>query len=335
MIGRTPTAKAAKTANPSPKRTYRKRPVADVIVMVQRWRMRTGFFSAALFAHLACGTSAFAQTRAQSSPEDRQRFVSAVESLESAPMSPKLQDDRAWAIQWLTDAPDISVAACLDSLGGVSEKSYAQAPKIIVQYMIAMAAFIIKTPGKKNDPVAQQLAGVESALSAYQAIRTAGGSARSSALEKLLEIKSEGKLLDFVRRANQRCLAQGAEELSPTMTPSESAVWEKIWDQPEVAVMYADRSSVTGSGEFRSITTRTIYRSPLPEGNIAERVRVEEFDCVNHKSRIRRVAIVTNNGRPMQSVEWAAGKSEWQTYEADSLGAEKNRIACSLANHAD
>lgn len=297
--------------------------------------MRTGFFSAALFALFTCGTSALAQTRAQSSPEDRQRFVSVVGNLESAPMSPKLQDDRAWAIQWLTDAPDISVTACLDPIGGVSEKSYAQAPKIVVQYVIAMAAFIIKNPGEKDDPVAQQLAGVESALSAYQAIRTAEGSARSSVLEKLLEIKSQGKLLDFVRRASQRCLAQGAEELSPTKNSSESVVWEKIWDQLKVAVMYADRSSVTGSGEFRSITTRTIYRTPLPEGNIAERVRVEEFDCVNHKSRIRRVTIVTNNGRPMQTVEWAAGKSEWQTHEADSLGAEKIRIACSLANNAD
>ena len=180
--------------------------------MIQKWWMKMVALPAALLALLVFVTSASAQIIAQSSPEGRQRFVSVVHSLERAPLNPTLQGDRRWAVQWLTDAPDVSVTACLEPLGGVSEKDYAHAPEIIVQYMVAMAAFIIENPGKANDPDAQQLAGVQGALNAYRSMRTAQPDHKSPTLEKLLETQSRDELPGFVRKAYLHCSAKGAEE---------------------------------------------------------------------------------------------------------------------------
>ncbi|MEO7467335.1 MAG: hypothetical protein ABIV36_10000 [Sphingobium limneticum] len=188
-------------------------PLADIPAAIQKCRMRIATLPTALLALLVCATPASAQTNAHSSPEDRQRFVSIVQSLERAPLNPSLQDDRKWAIQWLTDAPDVTVHACADMLGGASKKKYAHSPEIAVQYIVAMAAFIIENPGKPNNPDAQQLAGIESALNAYRSMRIAQPDDKSATLERLLEMQSRGELPGFVRKAYLHCSAKGAEEL--------------------------------------------------------------------------------------------------------------------------
>jgi hypothetical protein len=170
--------------------------------------MKIATLPAVLLALLACAAPAFAQTKAQSSPEDRQRLVSIGHSLERAPLNPDLQEDRSWAIAWLTDAPDVTVNLCPDAIPGVLEKDYAHNPEILVQYMIAMGAFIIENPGKSNDADAQQLAGVESALNAYRVMRTAQPDEKSPALEKLLGIQTKGELPGFVHKAFVRCVAK-------------------------------------------------------------------------------------------------------------------------------
>lgn len=180
--------------------------------MIQKWRMKITALLTALFALLVSATPAFAQTAAHSSPEDRQRFVTIVHNLERTPHDPSVQADRRWAIQWLTDAPDVSVIVCSDPLGNlVSEKGYAHSAEIVVQYVLAMGAFIIESPGKSEDLDAQQLAGVESALTAYRALRAAEPNKQSPVLEKLLAVRSRGELPDFVRKAFRQCRAKGAE----------------------------------------------------------------------------------------------------------------------------
>jgi hypothetical protein len=182
--------------------------LADIHAVIQKWRMKITALPALLCALLACATPAIAQTAAQSSPEDRQRFVAIEQKLEHDPLSPTAREDRSWAIQWLTDAPDVSVTVCLDPLGGVSEKTYAHTPDIVVQYMLAMAAFIVENPGKANDMNAQQLAGVEGALTTYRSIRTARPDDKSPELEKLLDTQSRGELPGFVHTAYLQCSAK-------------------------------------------------------------------------------------------------------------------------------
>ena len=161
-----------------------------------------------LLALLACAAPAFAQSNAHSSLEDRQRFVSIVHSLEHTPLDPGARDDRAWALQWLMDAPDVSVTICAGPLTKMSEKDYVHSPEITFQYSVAMGAFIIENPEKSKDPDAQQLAGVESALNAYRVMRTAQPDDKSPALEKLLGLQSKGELPGFVHKAFVRCVAK-------------------------------------------------------------------------------------------------------------------------------
>ena len=166
----------------------------------------------ALCALLLSAVPALAQTDTQSSPQDRQRFVTTVRNLERAPLDSALQGDRAWAIQWLTDAPDVSVTVCAGPIGGLPKKNFAHGPEITVQYMLGMAVYAIETPVKANDPEAQQVAGVESALRAYQTMRAAQPGTRSPELDKLIELQSKGELPAFVRKAYAQCKADGARK---------------------------------------------------------------------------------------------------------------------------
>lgn len=303
-------------------------PLANIRNMLQKCRMRTAFFCAALMVPLLGATTGQAAAQVHSPSADRQRFLAVVRSLEATPLNPALLKDRAWAVQWLDDAPDITVSLCLNPIGGVSDKTYPNASNVIVQYALAMGAFIIKNPDRQGDLDAQQLAGVESALKAYLAMRTVQPAVTSPEFEKLLEMQRRGELSGFVREAYARCLSEDEERKASTPAPAKSATWEQVWDQQDIAIIYVDRSSITASDDLRSISTRTIYRTPLPNGYIAERIRVEEFDCKLNRSRIRKVTILANDSRPPQTIEWTADESQWSTFEADSVGATKSNIAC-------
>jgi hypothetical protein len=175
---------------------------------------RTGFRCArqligvlALSLAFVCGVMPAFAASPHSSPEDRERFVSITRSMEEAPLKPSLQPDRQWALIWLTRAPDVTVHVCLDMLGGM-ERDYANAPAIVVQYMFSMAAFVIEKPEAVSDWNAQQLAGVEGALSAYRSILRDNPEAKSPGLEALLEAQGRGELPDFIRRRSAACSAK-------------------------------------------------------------------------------------------------------------------------------
>jgi hypothetical protein len=162
---------------------------------------------------LACATSVMAQSNAQSSPEDRKRFVSITQKLQEAPLDPLLLADRQWAMQWLTEAPDVSVSACLTPLGGASLTKYSHSTEIIAQYTFSMAALIIQHPEAANDVEAQQIAGVEGGLNAYRSMLQMEPGARSIALDKLLELKKRGELSGFVRQSTSRCFKHKGEQV--------------------------------------------------------------------------------------------------------------------------
>jgi hypothetical protein len=143
-----------------------------------------------------------------SSPEDRARFISITHKLEEAPLQSSFRADRAWALSWLTDAPDVAVNVCLTPLGDLDQRSYPYASEIVLQYMFSMAALIIEHPETKNDSNAQQLAGVVGALNAYRSILRDNPDAKSPALDQLLETQARGGLPDFVRNASAHCSAK-------------------------------------------------------------------------------------------------------------------------------
>jgi hypothetical protein len=163
---------------------------------------------------LVCGLTPASAADASTSPEDRERFVSITRNMEKAPLKSNFEADREWALRWLTDAPDISVTVCSDPLGGLVQSDYSYEGEIVVQYIFSMAASVIEHPNTTNDPYAQQLAGVEGALTAYQSILTEEPEAKSTPLDKLLQAQTRGELPNFVRKALDSCSAKESETLS-------------------------------------------------------------------------------------------------------------------------
>jgi hypothetical protein len=150
---------------------------------------------------------------AQLLSKDRERFVSITRKLQEAPLDPMLQSDRQWAMQWLIDAPDVSVNACLTPLGGASMTKYSHSAEIVAQYTFAMAALVIQRPEAASDHQAQQLAGVEGALKAYRSMLDAEPTVKSIELDKLLEMQKRGELPDLVRKSLSRCYTGKGEEV--------------------------------------------------------------------------------------------------------------------------
>jgi hypothetical protein len=161
----------------------------------------------ALSLALVFGLAPAIAADAHSSPEDRARFVSITRKLEEAPLQPGAREDRAWALSWLTDAPDVSVNVC-SSLGGLVKSKYPYAGEIVLQYTFAMAALVIEHPETTNDSNAQQLAGVTGALKAYRSILRGKPDAKSPALDSLLEIEARGELPDYIQKESARCSAK-------------------------------------------------------------------------------------------------------------------------------
>jgi len=163
--------------------------------------------SMALTLSLASGPILASTGGKASSAEDKARFVSITRNLDEAPFAPNAKADRAWAVDWLAEAPDVSVAACLDPLGHVDNDKYAYGAEIVVQYMFEMGAFVIQHPETSQDMPKQQLAGVEGALKTYRSILRDRPDAQSPALDKLLEIRARGDLPAFVNQAWKKCQA--------------------------------------------------------------------------------------------------------------------------------
>jgi hypothetical protein len=145
--------------------------------------------------------------RAPSTAEERTRFVTLTHKLEQNPLDKTLYQDKVWAKQWLEDVPDVNVTICAPVLFGLDfiKEQNKYTPQLSYQATFAEAVFIIEHPDKKSDTTAQYVAGVESALKAYTAILKNEPSAKSKALDDLLEKQKQGKLLDFVRDASKDC----------------------------------------------------------------------------------------------------------------------------------
>ncbi|MDB5724205.1 MAG: hypothetical protein JWQ16_959 [Novosphingobium sp.] len=144
-----------------------------------------------------------------SSIADRKRFVSITRELEKAPLDPALKVERAWAMNWLVEAPDVSVTVCADSLGGLAESNAPHSVDILALYMYSMAASIIEHPETANNAIAVQVAGIEGALTAYRSILAVEPEARSTALEDLIKKQNQSELPDFARQALVSCRAKG------------------------------------------------------------------------------------------------------------------------------
>jgi hypothetical protein len=145
--------------------------------------------------------------RAPSTPQERQRFVALTRKLEQTPLDKSLYAEKAWAMQWLEDIPDININVCAPLLFGPDfvQEQNKYTPQLFYQATFASAVFIIEHPDRKGDTTAQYIAGVESALKTYSSLLKSEPSAKSKTLDDLLEKQKQGKLADFVRETSKGC----------------------------------------------------------------------------------------------------------------------------------
>ena len=143
--------------------------------------------------------------RAPSTAEERKRFVAVVRKLEKAPLDTSLDSETRWALQWLQDVPDINVTICFDPLGRFTTEEYRYDSKVRGLFVLGMGAWLAEHPQKAADNSATYLAGVQSALKAYQSILRTKPEARSRTLDDLVSKQENGELANYVRDASKGC----------------------------------------------------------------------------------------------------------------------------------
>lgn len=146
--------------------------------------------------------------RGPSTPEERARAVRVAKALQDDPLAPNLKDDSNWIFKWLTDVPDINVKICTDMLGDLGKAKTGIPGTILIVMMASQAAFIIEHSEKVNDDASLYLAGVESALRAYEVIRKKDSSYHPKHLDELIVMRDQGKLAEYVSDTAKKCKSQ-------------------------------------------------------------------------------------------------------------------------------
>jgi hypothetical protein len=136
-----------------------------------------------------------------STPSERKRAVAVTRRLEKDPLGKGTKADRRWLLEWIVAVPDIQVKSCSGPLDALLERDKPRGRELYAQSVFGMAAYQIEHPGKKPEDPAVQLAGVQSTLKMYQALRALDSTAQWSELDELLAAQKAGKLAGVVKEA--------------------------------------------------------------------------------------------------------------------------------------
>ena len=172
------------------------------------------FTCAMLVAGLFALRAARAQQRGPSTLEERARAVKIAHELEEDPLGKDAKEKRQWVIQWIIAIPDITVTECSEFFGRTPGTTHAHSKEIVYQMDISSAAFMIEHPDRAKDDQAVATAGLLGSLKTYQSILKREPEARWPYLDKLVQMRDEGKLDDYVSDTRRKC-AQDEEEPDP------------------------------------------------------------------------------------------------------------------------
>jgi hypothetical protein len=159
---------------------------------------------AAAFLLLCAPTLAGA--RGPSTPAERKKAIELTRKLEKQPLARSSNQDRAWLVEFIVEAPDFEVKSCsgpLDVLAKDEENPYARL--LYIQSVFGMAAFMFETPKKADDWAAVQTAGIESTLRAYESLLKADPDSRWKELDRLVTARGKGKLRALVEKEMAKC----------------------------------------------------------------------------------------------------------------------------------
>ena len=158
-----------------------------------------------------------AQTRGASTAAERARAVKVARELEQDPLAKDAKDNRDWVIQWIVEIPDITVNVCSDYFGALPDPPKGHSEEIYKQMAISSTAFMIEHPDKVKDEQAVAYAGLIGALKAYQSILKQEPNSRWPYLDKVVRMRDQGKLDDYVGETRRKCEEKEEEPDPDTM----------------------------------------------------------------------------------------------------------------------
>jgi hypothetical protein len=157
------------------------------------------------------------QQRGPSTSEERARAVKVAHELEEEPLAKDAKDNREWVYKWIEAIPDITVNVCYDFFGTMPKPPRGHILEIVNQMAISSAAFMIEHPDKVKDEQAVATAGLLGALKAYQAFLRGDPDARWPYMDKVVQIRDQGKLDEYVSDTRRKCAQDGEEPDPDTM----------------------------------------------------------------------------------------------------------------------
>ena len=147
---------------------------------------------------LAASVPAECKTRGPATPQERQRALDYVQSLEQNPLAKDSLEKRIWLTEWIVQTPDLTVTPCCKALDSLDKINDTYSNQLRMQAVYSQAAFILQHPDVKSE-AERQAAGLAGTLRAYQAIQRFDPSARYPVLDELLTLQKEGKLIKYVK----------------------------------------------------------------------------------------------------------------------------------------
>ncbi len=165
----------------------------------------------ALSASFAC-----ADANSPSTAADRSRALTVIQKLEASPMDPALKQDREWVFQWVKAVPDVDAHVCSAIIKPLQDqKNSPERNALMLQNILATAAFSMEHPDKAKDKVATYLAGTEGMLRAYANLVKQNPSKKNPFMESLREKQQQGTLLAYVKKGADECSKHPATILQP------------------------------------------------------------------------------------------------------------------------
>jgi hypothetical protein len=143
--------------------------------------------------------STFGVVRGNQTSDDSEKLIKSARFLEEKPLDKDAKGIRSWAITWIIQTDKVSVKMCSTML---LDKKYKYGSELLGQYTIAMAAFKLANVDRSGDEDAAQLAGIESALVAYEAMLKVQPKAQNGFMDDLVARRANGTLAQYVKEAN-------------------------------------------------------------------------------------------------------------------------------------
>jgi hypothetical protein len=147
---------------------------------------------------------AHAADRGPSTPEERSQMLDEVHAWQANPLGPQAKDHFRTVFKFFADVPDLTVHVCmiLDKLPKGSKKD---ADTIFGGQFMGQAQFVLESPNKNDDRVAEFQAGTEGALHTYQVLVQSNEKDRESYLDDLVKRREHGTLADYVKERSATC----------------------------------------------------------------------------------------------------------------------------------